>query len=160
MKTIVITGKDYMGSWTKTRTACRGIVRKDNQILLTCDTKTDLWMIPGGGKEKDEADSECCIREVAEETGILVHPQECFLEIIEYYDDWKWVNRYFYTEITGTTERHLTKQEQSVGTEPRWLPLSDALDLFSRYEDYYDIYRMQRNLYLREYTALLEIVEK
>lgn len=42
-------------------------------------------MIPGGGLERNESDEECCIREIAEETGVQVETSDCLLEIAEYY---------------------------------------------------------------------------
>ena len=72
MKTIEIVGENYCGNCDKTRTACRGIVIDGDRILLSYEAKTNQWMIPGGGLESNESDEECCIREIAEETGIVV----------------------------------------------------------------------------------------
>ena len=58
MKKIDIIGDNYFGKWDKERTACRGIVINKNDILLSYETLTDNWMIPGGGIENDEADVE------------------------------------------------------------------------------------------------------
>ena len=85
MKTIEIVGENYFGYWDKTRTACRGIVIDGERILLSYETKTNQWMIPGGGLEGNESDEECCIREIAEETGVQVETSDCLLEIAEYY---------------------------------------------------------------------------
>ena len=93
-----IVGENYFGTWDKTRTACRGIILRDNRLLLSYETHTGQWMLPGGGLEAGEDERECCIREVAEETGFLIRPTECVLEIDEYYEDFKWVNRYFFGE--------------------------------------------------------------
>lgn len=83
MKTIEIVGENYCGNWDKTRTACRGIVIDRERILLSYEAKTNQWMIPGGGLESNESDEECCIREIAEETGIVVETSQCLLEIDE-----------------------------------------------------------------------------
>lgn len=80
------------------------IVIDGERILLSYEAKTNQWMIPGGGLESNESDEECCIREIAEETGIVVETSQCLLEIDEYYGDWKWVNRYFICKAIGTTE--------------------------------------------------------
>ena len=95
MKIIDIIGENYLGYWDETRTACRGIVIDGEHMLLSYETKTNQWMIPGGGVEDNESDEECCIREIAEETGIEVEPLRFLLEIDEYYENWKWVNKYF-----------------------------------------------------------------
>ena len=83
MKVIDIVGEKYLGKWDKTRTACRGIIIDDEKILLSYETKNGQWMIPGGGLEDNETDKECCIREIAEETGMIVDVSECILEIDE-----------------------------------------------------------------------------
>ena len=54
MKIIDIVGENYLGSWDKTRTACRGIVIDGEHMLLSYETKTNQWMIPGGGVEDNE----------------------------------------------------------------------------------------------------------
>ena len=158
MEKVDIFGENYFGKWDKTRTACRAIIIKDNKILLSYETNTEQWMLPGGGLEEEETEEQCVIREVAEETGSVIKPSGCMLEIDEYYEDWKWVNRYFLGEVVGDTEVQLTKREQEVGMEPRWLPVDEILDIFSKHQMYVDIDEMRRGMYLREYTALKEIL--
>ncbi len=158
MKSINIVGDNYFGKWNKTRTACRSVVIKDGKLLLSYETRTNQWMLPGGGLEADEGEKECVIRETTEETGFVIKPSECLLEIDEYYEDWKWVNRYFFGEITGETERNLTEREIEVGMEPRWLPVEDIIEIFSKHADYTDTDEMRRGMYLREYTALKELL--
>ena len=116
------------------------------------------WMIPGGGLENDESEEECCIREIAEETGVEVETSQCLLEIDEYYENWKWVNKYFICKVTGTTEIKQTEQEMQVGMEPRWLPISEIKEIFSKYNSYQGIDEMCRGIYLREYKALSELI--
>lgn len=77
MKVIDIVGENYIGKWDKTRTACRGIIIEGDKILLSYETVNDQWMIPGGGLEYNETDKECCMREIAEETGRVVDVSEC-----------------------------------------------------------------------------------
>ena len=160
MKIIVIIGENYWGHWTGTRTACRGIVIQEDKILLSYETKTGQWMLPGGGLEDGEDEKACCVREVAEETGFLVQPSECRLEIDEFYEGWKWVNRYFFCTVTGQTEIRLTDREKEVGMEPRWLPFSEILKIFSKHASYADTDEMRRGMYLREYTALCELTKQ
>ena len=42
------------------------------KVLLTCRTDNRRWCLPGGGMDPGESASECCVREVLEETGLLV----------------------------------------------------------------------------------------
>ncbi len=151
---ISIVGENYLGKWEKTRTACRGIIIRDQKLLLSYETVTGQWMLPGGGLEAGEEERDACIREVAEETGFLISPTECVLEIDEYYEDFKWVNRYFFGEILGETAVRLTEREKEVGMEPRWLPLDEIIRIFSEHASYADTDEMRRGMYLREYTAL------
>ncbi|MBQ9324177.1 MAG: NUDIX domain-containing protein [Clostridia bacterium] len=154
MKTLEITGDNYCGHWKKTRIGCRGIVIREHQLLLSYETKTDQWMIPGGGLEEGEDESACCVREVAEETGVLIQPSPCVLELREYYEDQRFVSRFFLGTIVGEAEIRLTEREKQVGMEPRWLPLEEAIAIFARHAEYAPYDEMRRGLYLREYTAL------
>lgn len=115
-------------------------------------------MIPGGGLEENENEADCCIREVAEETGILVNASECLLEIDEYYENWKLINKYFICKVRGTTNTKLSEREQKVGMEARWLSVDNAKNIFSKHTSYTETDEMRRGLYLREYTALCELV--
>lgn len=158
MKIIDIVGDNYLGKWNKTRTACRGIVIENSEILLSYERVTGQWMIPGGGLEENESEADCCIREVAEETGILVNASECLLEIDEYYENWKLISKYFICKVKGTTNTKLTERERNVGMEARWLSIDNAKNIFSKHTSYTETDEMRRGLYLREYTALSELV--
>lgn len=159
MKTINIFGEGYFEKWNNTRVACRCVIVKENKILLSYEAVTDQWMLPGGGLENGESENECCVREVAEETGIIVKLSNCLLEINEYYEDWKWINKYFIGEVIGTTERKLTDLEKKVGMEPRWIPLEKIKSIFAKYNMYKGKDEMRRGMYLREYTALCELIK-
>ena len=158
MKILKIVGDNYFGRWTEQRIGCRAVVIREGRILLSYETVTDQWMIPGGGLEPGEKEQACCIRETAEETGYLIEPSPCLLELDEYYEGCRYVDRYFFGAVTGRCERRLTDREKAVGMEPRWLPVRDALAIFSRHADYADTDEMRRGLYLREHTALSELL--
>jgi len=80
------------------------------------------------------------------------------LQIDEYYEDCKWLNKYFLAEVTGETDRHLTEREIEVGMEPRWMPLGEIFQIFSTHQEYDGVDEMRRGMYYREYTALQEIL--
>ena len=159
MKTIEIVGKNYFGHWTHERTACRCIVIEDGRVLLSYAARDDLWMIPGGGLEAGEDEGTCCVRELAEETGRIVLPSACVLEINEYYEDCKYVSRYFFGAVVGRCQIKLTEAEQRMGLEPRWLPGEEALHIFSRHADYTDLDEERRGIYQREFTALSALLK-
>ena len=160
MKTIRITGDNYFGHWEHSRTACRGIVIRDGMLLLSYETETGQWMIPGGGLEDGEDETACCIREVAEETGVLIRPSPCALEIDGYYEDWQYVSRYFFGEVWGSCEIRLTDREREAGMEPRWLPVSEAVGIFSQHASWADTDEVRRGIYQREYLALCALTGK
>ncbi len=154
---IEVVGDNYFGHYRKSRIACRGIVLQGEDILLSYETKTGQWMIPGGGQEKEEDDSDCVAREVQEETGYQVKPSLPVLQIDEYYGNEKFISKYFLCQVTGKASISLTKREQEVGMEPRWIPLRDALLIFGSYRQYEGENEMRRGLYLREFLALKRI---
>ena len=154
MKTIEIVGKNYFGHWTHERTACRGVIIEDGRVLLSYAVRDDLWMIPGGGLEAGEDEGSCCVRELAEETGRVILPSACALELDEYYEDCKYVSRYFFGAVVGRCQSKLTEAEQRMGLEPRWLPVGEALRIFFRHDDYAATDEERRGIYQREYTAL------
>ncbi len=109
-KCISIVVENNFENWSKTRTACRGLIIREGKILLTYETKNDgQYMIPGGGLEDGETDTECLKREIAEETGLLVGPFECVLEIDEYYEEWKQTLHCFLKCGAQVTKSHKTK---------------------------------------------------
>ena len=159
MKAIDIYGEKYFEQYTKLREACRGIVIRNGEILLTYEVNTNQWFIPGGGLENDEAFGECVTRELAEETGCVVKINKKYLTVNEYYEDWLFVSHYYICDYIGETERTLTKREIEVGLEPRWIPLNEAIDIFSKHQDYADEDECKRGIYLREHDALLSYIE-
>lgn len=148
-----IYGENRFPKHTKIREACRGILLDFDKILLTYEVNTDQWFTPGGGLEGKESITQCCARELAEETGLLVEPFNHYLTINEYYDDWLFISHYFLCRIIGKTQRLLTERELEEGLEPRWIPFAEALSIFSKHQDYADN-EMKRGAYLREYEAL------
>jgi ADP-ribose pyrophosphatase YjhB (NUDIX family) len=160
MQIINIYGENCFEQYTKVREACRGIVIKNDKILLTYEVNTDQWFIPGGGLEADENIRECCMRELAEETGYVVEANEQYLTINEYYEEWLFISHYLICDCTGETERTLTEREVVIGLEPRWVSVKDAMDIFAKHQDYADENEMKRGAYLREYKALLAYVDK
>ena len=66
------------------------------------------------------------------------------------------MSHYVLCEITGTGRMRLTEAEKRRGLEPEWLPLEEAVGIFSRHQEYADVSEEQRGSYLREYTALQE----
>ena len=156
MKTVDILGANRFENYTKTRDGSRAIIIQNGKILLTHETNSGWWLIPGGGIEEGETPEDCVIREVEEETGVIVRPTEHFLTIHEYYEEYRYTGYFFICEVTGKGQMRLTDAEMRRGVHPEWIPLHDAIDLFSKHESYADISEEKRGSYLREYIALKE----
>lgn len=157
MKIMEISGKTRLPEVRRERVGCRGIVLNGSMLLLSYAVNDDLYFIPGGGLEAGETLSECCRREIAEETGILAAVGEQYLTINEYHGDWHLVNHYFVCTQRGIVPMQLTEQERKAGFEPRWVPLTEALAIYSRYAEYHEV---KCGLYYRELCALQEFIQK
>lgn len=57
------------------RPSVRGIVIRDGRAALVHSKKYNYYKFPGGGMEKGEAHKETLIREVREESGLIVIPE-------------------------------------------------------------------------------------
>lgn len=157
MKTIEIVGDNHFREWTKHRIAARGIVINGNDILLCYEKLNDIYNIPGGGVETNESPNECCIREIAEETGKLVTVENELLQINEYYEEWFFETHFFVCKVIGETELKLTDREKKVEMISKWLNLTEALSIFKKHQNYAEADEEKRGIYLREYTALREL---
>ena len=156
MKIIEIFGENRYEKYEKIREGCRGIIIKNGKILLSYEKKIDQYLIPGGGLETGETLEECCIREMAEETGSLVDPHTHYLTLEEYYHEYYFKSHYFVCELLGECQMSLTDTESELGLEPRWLDFDEAYRIFSDYEKYKDTDEMRHGAYYREMLALLE----
>ena len=68
--------QDYEPDWPRfVRPSVRGIIRKDDKIALVHHGKSDYYRIPGGGIEPGKSLEEALVREVKEETGLVVIPE-------------------------------------------------------------------------------------
>jgi len=151
-----IKGANRFETFTKTRIGSRGVIVKGDKILLSHETVSGWWLIPGGGMEEGETPEECLIREINEETGLIVRPQEEFLILHEYYEEYRYTSHYYVCEVTGQGRMNLTDEEKRRGLEPEWILLDDALELFSKHESYAAVSEEKRGSYQREYMALTE----
>lgn len=139
------------------RVGTRAVIVNDGKVLMSNEVNLDQIATPGGGVEEGETLEQCLVREVAEETGLVVAPTKHFMTLREFYRDCLFVHHFFEAELTGeTVERRPTPAEISNGMIPEWVPLNDALDRFSRYDILTGVSDDKRGLYLREYHGLKE----
>ena len=153
MKTIEIIGRNYCGKTARTRIACRGVMIRDGQILLSHELTTGWYLIPGGGLEDDESAEACCIREMREETGWQVKPTECFLTLKECYGDWCYISHYYRCEPISKGTPQLTPLEAERGLTSEWVDFTRAEAIFA---DHINLahHEEKRGTYLRESRAM------
>ena len=157
MKTIEIFGDPTKSREYKyLREGCRGIIIRDGKILLSYEREVDQYLIPGGGLEEGESLVNCCIRELAEECGAVVEPQDHYLLLEEFYNENYFKSHYFVCELVGECQNHLTDEEMARGLVPVWLDFDQALKIFSDYQKYENTDKMRYGAYYREMLALLE----
>lgn len=157
MITKEIFGENRAIPHTKERACARGIVIQNGKILLSYVPESDFYMTPGGGLEADESLFECCIREIAEETGYIVEAQGSlpFYRLYEYYREYKFINNFFVCALTDKrSEITLTDFETEQNLVAVWLDLEEAYNIFASYESFAEIHYDKRCSYLRDYTAL------
>ena len=138
----------------RVRVGCRGLVVKDNKVLLSCEERKNVYMSPGGGLEAGETLEECVIRELAEEAGYKVKVLKPFVRVKEYAYEVLWENNYFICEIVGECERNLTESEKYNKVSAKWVDIDEAIEIFG---DYQSKETDQASLYLREFTILKKL---
>ncbi len=143
---------EYIGNTPKRRVACRGILIDGDKILLSHEVKKGVYTLPGGGLEEGEILSQCCEREVLEETGYIVKAINHIIEVREYDIDTIHESHHFFCEIINRGERHLTEHEANIDMTPEWITLDKALEIFKEKSD-------KLGMYLREYTAICEYLK-
>ncbi len=87
---------------------------------------------------------------------MIVRPVKLFLTLYEYYEEYRYIDDYFVCEAVEQGKMRLTEAEKKRGVTPEWVPLSEALSIFARHQDYAAVSEEKRGAYLREYTALKE----
>ncbi len=135
MKEITILMQSPEDPILRTRVGCRGIIIKEGRILLSCESKKNWYFIPGGGLEEGETLEEGCIREVEEETGVIVRVKEHVITVNCIYRGRNFQNHFFLCEEVGRAEQRLTNEEADNELVPVFLPVDEVLEMFSRYEE-------------------------
>ena len=158
IETVTLISEHHSDPPERIRHSGRAIIIKDNKILLSHELNTNIYMSPGGGLEENESLSKCCVREVEEETGLIVKTtSDEFITVEEYCFETLYISHYFPCEITGTGKSALTPTEIDHGITAEWVEIDKALEIFGRYEEMREDWR---SLYLREFTVLNEYLQK
>jgi 8-oxo-dGTP diphosphatase len=104
---------------------CVVLIERGSVLTIRCKYDEEFYLLPGGGVEPGETLVECAIREMEEETGLLVE-----IERIVYLNDWiankerneRVINIFFLVRRIGG---ELLRGEKDGGKvkEVEWIPL-------------------------------------
>ena len=125
---------DRISKWAKLRLGCSAILFDENhsRVLLTLRKDNGSWCLPGGMIEPGESVSEGCIREVKEETGLIVR----VLRLTGVYSDPDQVvvypdgNQAFIVVLNFEVERlegNPVLSSETIGVD--WFPVGEAVDM-------------------------------
>jgi 8-oxo-dGTP diphosphatase len=118
------------------REAVRGIILRDQSILLVHSSVEGDYKFPGGGVEEGEAHFTALRREIAEESGAeLLAVKKGLGQVIEFafpiekgFDAFKMTSFYYLCEISPhLREQHLSDYEADLGFTPVWVKIDPAI---------------------------------
>lgn len=149
------------------RPSARGIIFDDcGRIALVYSQIEKYYKFPGGGIREGEDKKEALIREVREETGLIVIPDsvEEFgsvlrrqKSIIEPHTIFEQENFYYTCRVESRiAEQNLDDYEEKAGFVLQFVYLDEAIRVNARYstEDYFD------EIMIRRDTKLLQLIKE
>lgn len=159
---------DYeLGDNVFSRPSARGVIFDDcGRIALVYSQKEKYYKFPGGGIHKDEDKREALIREVREETGLVVIPKSIkeFGSVLRRQKSNKTPNTifeqenfYYFCEVKNIiTEQNLDAYEAEARFVLEFVNLDEAIDTNSKYktEDYFNEIMIKRD------TKLLQLIKE
>ena len=160
--------RDYeLGDSVFSRPSARGIIFDDcGRIALVYSTKEKYYKFPGGGILAGEDKKEALIREVREETGLIVIPESVseFGSVLRRQKSDKSPNTifeqenfYFLCEVENIiTEQNLDEYEADAGFVLKFVHLDEAIDTNLKYktEDFFNEIMIKRE------TKLLKLIKE
>lgn len=149
------------------RPSARGIIFDGSgRIALVYSQKEKYYKFPGGGIHKDEDKMEALIREVREETGLIVIPDSIdeFGSVLRRQKSnispntiFEQENFYYLCKVEKeTVKQNLDEYEAEAGFILKFVCLDEAIDTNSKYktEDYFNEIMIKRE------TKLLQLVKE
>jgi len=119
------------------RESVRGIIKRENKLLMVYSPKAGDYMFPGGGIDAGETHEEALAREIREECGARLK-SICseFGKTVEYdipvepgYDVFKIVCYYYVCNVDPAFgKRSLEEYEANMGIEPVWVDIDRAIE--------------------------------
>jgi len=149
------------------RPSSRGIILKDDKILLLYIKKHDDYSCPGGGLEKNETPREGLIREIKEETGAnnikIISEYGIYNEIIPPLKrkevDYIYISSYFFicSADSDLGKPQLEDYEEEMGIKAVWVNIHDAIAHNKKTKKENPVYISR---YLEREIFMLELVAK
>ena len=159
--------KDYgVGCKVYRRPSARGIILQEDKIALVYSEREGYYKFPGGGIHENENPETALIREVREETGLVVIPDSIreFGRVLRRQKSDKSENTIFEQENfyyicdveTANIGQELDEYEREAGFVLRVLPIDEAICANDEYhsENYFDEVMIKREL------RVLQMVKK
>lgn len=111
---------------------CSTAIFRDDRLLLLHRTHDGLddWVLPGGNPRAGEGMAACARREVLEETGIRVEPNQCAF-VLETIDPTRHHRRVELVFMVKTLSRAEPEQRES-GLTPCYIPLDQLAGISLR----------------------------
>ena len=111
--------------------ACGGLILRDGLVVVVHRPKYDDWSFPKGKAHPGESDEDCALREIDEETGLLVQLDE-ELATTRYVDSRGRPKRVRWWRMTPLTGEFIPTDEID---ELRWLTPKEARSLLTYSRD-------------------------
>jgi 8-oxo-dGTP pyrophosphatase MutT (NUDIX family) len=118
------------------RTAVRGVIIHDKNLLMIYSSNVGDYKFPGGGVNEEETHAQALRREIQEECGMCVERIGSEIgAVIEYnaamesdYDVFKMTSHYYLCDVgDGCGSQTLDDYEQELGFQPVWIGIEAAI---------------------------------
>lgn len=129
---LIVSNNLHNQSRQKYRLAARGIILKEDKILMIYSKFYNDYTFPGGGVENGEDEILALKRECIEEAGVEIKNVKPFCKIYEKreLDEETFLlheSHFYLCDIKGYTERHLEDYEVALGYETVWVSIDEAI---------------------------------
>lgn len=120
----------------KTRTTVRGVIVKNNQVLMVYSPEFNDYTFPGGGKKAHESFEDALFRELREELGVMEvfnvrsygKLQELRYGLNQNGQVYEQTSYYYLCEVGNLGKQRLAEREAAHGVIPQWVDIKEALD--------------------------------
>lgn len=143
------------------RTAVRGVVLRDRNLLMIHSINVGDYKFPGGGVLEGETHAQALCREIREESGMSVAQigseigvvVEYNLPVEKDYDAFKMTSHYYRCDVADKIgAQKLDDYEQELGFKPVWINIDESIRLNKAFvHSNKTIEWLQREIFVLEY---------